>query len=328
MTELNLTMACGPYDRTEALRYGAVRPEGIELTYLSIQVPTRIFSRMVYEQAFDLAEMSCAVYLTRRTQRDFPFVAIPVFPSRLFRHGFIFVNDGAGIRAPKDLEGKRVGVTAYGQTAAVWIRGILQSEYDVSLDSIHWHIGGIEGPPEPDPSVQYPQTGVSFQALPEGKTLSAMLESGELDAVIGARVPSCFGRSDRVLRLFPNYRELERQYYRQTGIFPIMHTLVIKEELYQAHPWISQSIYDAMEEAKRLCFSQMRFSGAMRYSLPWLLDDLEEMDGVFGDDPWPYGLEANRRTLETLQGYLIDQGLMNEALPLEELFTPVIAPRS
>lgn len=316
-------MACGPYDRTDALQDGTVRPVGIDLSYLAIQLPTDIFAPMVYEQAFDLAEMSSAVYMTLRTRKDFPFVAIPVFPSRLFRHGFIFVNDQAGIRVPNDLEGKRVGLPTYGHTAAVWIRGILQDEYGVSPESIHWYIGGIDGPPVPDPSDLLPDKELSVHALRKGKTLSQMIESGELDAIIGSRVPSGFGKSHQVRRLFPNYREVERDYYRRTGIFPIMHTIVIKEELYEAHPWIAQSVYEAMVKAKQISFNRMRFSGALHYALPWLFDDLDEIDAIFGGDAWPYGLEANRKTLETLQTYLINQGFIKEALPLEELFSPI-----
>ena len=316
-------MACGPYDRTDALQDGTVRPVGIDLSYLAIQLPTDIFAPMVYEQAFDLAEMSSAVYMTLRTRKDFPFVAIPVFPSRLFRHGFIFVNDQAGIRVPNDLEGKRVGLPTYGHTAAVWIRGILQDEYGVSPESIHWYIGGIDGPPVPDPSDLLPDKELSVHALRKGKTLSQMIESGELDAIIGSRVASGFGKSHQVRRLFPNYREVERDYYRRTGIFPIMHTIVIKEELYEAHPWIAQSVYEAMVKAKQISFNRMRFSGALHYALPWLFDDLDEIDAIFGGDAWPYGLEANRKTLETLQTYLINQGFITEALPLEELFSPI-----
>ena len=323
MANLKLTMACGPYDRTDALRDGSARPQGIDLNYLAIQLPTDIFAPMVYDHAFDLAEMSSAVYLTLRTRRDFPFLAIPVFPSRLFRHGFIFVNDQAGIRVPKDLEGKRVGLPSYGHTAAVWIRGILQDEYGVSPESIHWYIGGIDGPPVPDPSDLLPERELTVHRLTRDQTLSQMIESGELDAVMGARVPSGFGKSDRIRRLFPNYREVERDYYQRTSIFPIMHTIVIKEELYQAHPWIAQDIYAAMIKAKHLCFSRMRFNGALHYALPWLFDDLDEIDEVFGGDAWPYGLEANRMALETLQRYLINQGFIKQALPLEELFSPI-----
>ena len=324
MTDLALTMACGPYDRMEALRYGAVRPQGVDLRYLAIQDPTEIFGRMLRHREFDLAEMSCSRYLSLRGGPDYPFIALPVFPSKLFRHGFIFVNTKAGIQSPKDLEGKKVGVPTYSQTAAVWIRGILQSEYGVDLDRIHWYEGPIDIPGHQDLAAGRPDKKISIQEIPEGQTLSEMLDSGELHAMIGARAPGCLGRTDRVQRLFPNYRELERQYYRNTGIFPIMHTVVMREEVHQANPWVAQSMYRAMVESKQKCISEMKFTGAMRYTLPWLYDDLDEIDDVFGGDPWPYGIEANRKNLETLQRYLIDQGLAKEARPLEDLFTPVV----
>src|SRR5205807_2403823 len=212
MANLSLTVACGPYDRTEALRIGAVQVEGIDPTYLAIQSPPEIFNRMIQKSSFDVAEMSVSLYLTRRSEGGFPFVALPIFPSRLFRHGFIFVNTDAGIRTPKDLEGKRVGVPEFRQTAAVWIRGILQREYGVALDRVHWLEGGVNTPRRPDtvmdlrPEEHEAVGSVGF--IPEGRTLSDMLATGEIDALIGARRPFSLGKSPKVGRLFPNYREV------------------------------------------------------------------------------------------------------------------------
>src|SRR5579871_2023236 len=251
MGNLSLTIACGPYDRTEALRTGVVQAEGLDLTYLAIQSPPEIFARMVHKYSFEVAEMSTSLYLTRRAQGDFPFVALPIFPSRLFRHGFIFINTDAHIGSPKDLEGKRVGVAEYRQTAAVWIRGILQHEYGVALDRINWLEGGVNAPRQPDTMMDIrPDEAISLGFIPEGKTLSQMLAAGEIDAMIGARQPFSLGVSPKVARLFPNYREVEREYYRKTGIFPIMHTLVMQEHLYQQKPWIAESLYKAFEESK------------------------------------------------------------------------------
>ena len=328
MANLRLTMACGPYDRTEALRYGKVQPEGVDLNYLAIQDPPEIFAQMLRHKAFDLAEMSCSHYLTRRNNSsgaDFPFVALPVFPSKLFRHGFIFINTKSDIQSAKDLEGKRVGFPSIGQTAVVWIRGILQNEYGVNLENVHWHQGGMDTAGFQNPIDHQTEKAGRVSNINPDQTLSSMLESGEVDAVIGARAPTCFGRSSHIQRLFPDYRQVERDYYRKTGVFPIMHTMVVKEELYQASPWVAQSVYKAMEESKRQCLEEMQFTGAMRYMLPWLYDDLDEIGGVFGSqDPWPYGLEANATILKTLQGYLVQQGFIAEARPLEELFTPII----
>jgi 4,5-dihydroxyphthalate decarboxylase len=323
MGSLSLTLACGPYDRTEALRTGAVQPEGIDLKYISIQSPPEIFVRMIRNQEFDVSEMSSAVYLRRRSQGDFPFVAIPVFPSRMFRHSFVFVNTKSGIKTAKDLEGRKVGVLAYGQTAAVWIRGILKDEYGAAWEKMRWFVGGLEEPRPQDELDERPAADFSLEFIGEGQTLNGMIESGEIDALLGAIQPSCFGRSPHVERLFPNVRETERAYYRKTGIFPIMHTLVIREEVYRKDPWIAGSLFRAFQQSKELCLQQARYSAALRYTLPWVLTELEEMDKVFGPDPWPYGLEANRKTLETLTRYLVDQMLLEKPGPLEELFAPV-----
>lgn len=322
MPPLRVTLACGPYDRTEALRSGGVRPEGIDLNYVSIQSPPEIFARMVSKQPFDASEMSCAHAFIRKGQGDFPFVALPVFPSRMFRHGFIFVNSSSRIREPKDLEGKKVGVPEYSQTAAVWIRGLLQHEYGVALDTIQWYAGGVNAPGRPDVLVNLPDAPVSITRVAD-RPLNDLLVDGEIDALIGARRPVAFGRDPRVRRLFPNYRELEREYYRRTGIFPIMHTLVIREPFYREHPWIAESLYKALVEAKERCLQQMRFSSTLRYTLPWLHADLDEMSEVFGPDPWPYGLEPNRKTLDTLVQYLVEQRLLRQLVALEELFVPI-----
>lgn len=322
MPLLRVTLACGPYDRTEALRTGVVRPEGIDLTYVAIQSPPEIFARMVATQSFDVSEMSCAHALIRKGRGEFPFVALPVFPSRMFRHGYVFVNTSRGIRNPKDLEGKRVGVPEYSQTAAVWVRGFLQHEYGVALDTIRWVTGGVNAPGRPDALVNSPDGAVSITRVKD-RSLNDMLVNGEIDALIGARRPAAFGRDARVGRLFADYREREREYYRKTGIFPIMHTLVMREALYREHPWIAESLVKAFVEAKDWCLAQMRFSSTLRYTLPWLHADVEEMAEVFGPDPWPYGLEANRKVLSTLIDYLVEQRLLHRPLALEELFVPI-----
>jgi 4,5-dihydroxyphthalate decarboxylase len=323
MKKLELTLACGPYDRTEALRSGAIQPEGIHLNYISIQDPPEIFVRMIRNQEFDVSEMSSAVYLRRRAKGDFPFVAIPVFPSRMFRHSFVFFNTKSGIKSPKDLEGRRVGVPAYGQTAAVWLRGILKDEYGADWARMHWLVGGMDDYRPPDELDEQPAANVSIEFIGKEQSLNGMLESGDIDALLGAHRPASFGRSPHVQRLFPKVREIESEYYRKTDVFPIMHTLAIRESVYRKDPWIAESLYHAFTRAKEWGIKQALFSAALRYTLPWLLDDLEEMDALFGPDPWPYALEPNRKTLETLMRYLVEQGLMGKAVPLEELFITV-----
>ena len=224
MANLRLTMACGPYDRTEALRYGKVRPEGVDLTYLAIQYPPEIFAQMLRHKAFDLAEMSCSHYLTRRNNTsgaDFPFVALPVFPSKLFRHGFIFINTNSGIQSAKDLEGKRVGFPSIGQTAVVWIRGILQNEYGVNLESVHWHQGGLDAPGYQNPIDHQTLQGSRVTNIGPEQSLSSMLESGGVGCrhwQLGHRPASPV--APHVQRLFPDYRQVERDYYLKTGVFP------------------------------------------------------------------------------------------------------------
>jgi 4,5-dihydroxyphthalate decarboxylase len=322
MDKISLSMACGPYDRTEALRYGLVKIEGVDLTYLPIQWPVDIFSRMLQGNEFDIAEMSLTHCFVLRSQNRFPFVTLPVFMSRLFRHGYIFVNVKSGITSPKDLEGKRIGVQGYQMTAAVWIRGILQHEYGVSFDGVQWVEGGVNVPNTAgnDVTALRPMKPLNSELAAEGKTLSLMLMEGEIDAVIGAFIPESLKSSPNVVRLFPNYREIERDYFKKTGVFPIMHALVIRESLCREHPWLEESVYRACEQAKSWAQKQMRFSASLRYMIPWLLEELEDIDGLFGGDPWPYGIEPNRRALEGFGQYLLDQSFISEPVALEKIF--------
>lgn len=323
MSPLSLTMACGPYDRFEALRYGAVSPDGFALDYRAISPPHDIFARMV-EGEFDIAEMSIILYLARRAAGTFPFVAIPVFPSRVFRHGNIFVNRRAGIATPKDLEGKRVGLQEYRQSAALWIRGMLRDEHGVDTATIHWVEGGVNEPRRPNPAVEVlPDRKLSISHIGAEVLLSTALAEGRIDALIGAQQPASLHGSDDVVRLIPDYRAAERAYFERTGIFPIMHTVVIREALHREKPWIARNLYRACEEAKARAIGEMRFSGAMRYMTPWLQDDVEEMDRVFGGDAWPYGLDPNRHQLETLMRYLVEEGFLGKPVPLDDLFVPI-----
>jgi|LauGreDrversion4_2_1035121.scaffolds.fasta_scaffold285064_1 4,5-dihydroxyphthalate decarboxylase len=322
---LQLTMACGPYDRMEALAQGLVKPEGIDLRYLAIQSPPEIFARMIKTRSFDIAEMSLAHYCIMRSRGEFPFIAIPIFPSRVFRHGYIYVNKNAGIREPRDLEGKRVGVQEYRQTAGVWIRGILQHEYGVNLDSITWLEGGVNEARGPDHEMDLrPVRPIKLELIAEGRTLNDMLEAGEIDAYFGARRPAALDKGKNVARLFPDYRAREKEFYQRTGFHPIMHTLVMREELYQEHPWVAESLYKAANDSKAWALRQMRFSGAQRWMLPWLFDEIAEMDALMGPDPWPYGTVANEKILNAFRGYLVDQAFLEKALPIDDLFTPIV----
>jgi 4,5-dihydroxyphthalate decarboxylase len=325
MSLLPLTLACGPYDRMEALWQGIVRAEGIALRYLAIQSPPEIFARMIKTRSFDVAEMSLAHYSIMRTRGEFPFVAIPVFPSRVFRHGYIFINKNAGIKGPADLRGRRIGVQEYRQTAGVWVRSILRHDHGVDLDSIAWVEGGVNEPRQADHEMDLRPVGeLKLEMIGPERTLNDMLEAGEIDAYFGARRPAAFDKGRNVVRLFPDYRAREKDFYRRTGFHPIMHTLVIREELYRENPWVPESLFKACQEAKAWALRQMRFSGAQRGMLPWLYDEIAEMDELMGPDPWPYGLRANRKLLQTFQSYLVEQHFIAAARPVEELFTPIV----
>jgi len=324
MANLQLTVACGPYDRTQALIDGIVAPDGIDLVYLPIDSPPEIFTRMVRTRSFDVAEMSLAHYLTMRGRGEFPFVALPVFPSRVFRHSFVFVNRNAGVEKPADLAGRRIGLRDHRHTAAVWIRGMLSDEYGVDWSGVRWFEGGVNAPRAQDTVMEIqPDRELAIEFVPGPRTMSDMLADGELDAVIGAIKPDSQDESPEVTRLFPDYRAVERDYFRRTGIFPIMHTLVMPEALHAEHPWVAASLCKAFEDAKGWAHGHLRFLGALRIMVPWLGDEIAEIDELFGGDPYPYGLDANRAGLETFIRYLAEQGYLPAPVSPDMLFAAV-----
>jgi len=281
VARLNLTLACGDYDRTRAIRTGEVQPDGVDLNVVTL-APEEMFYRMARFREFDVSELSLSTYTVLRGRGE-PLVAVPVFPSFSFRHSSIFVGAAAGIAAPKDLIGKRVGVPKYHMTAAVWIRGMLEDEYGVAPKDVHWFEGG-EGSLVKEVDVTLPPD-VRRESVPAGRNLGDMVAAGELDAFVGARRPAAFG--ERVRRLFPDFRRAERAYYEKTGIFPIMHTLVVKEELARQHPWLPRSLYDAFVEAKRLAYQRLQFTAALPVSLPWLVAEAEETRALMGAIRFP-----------------------------------------
>jgi len=324
MARLGLTFASCKYDRMEALRTGEVQPEGIDLDMRVFPAGREIFDRMVGRQEFDVAELSASEFISMTGRGDCPFVALPVFPSRVFRHGYIFVNARAGIRMPKDLEGKRVGVPLYTQTAAIWVRGHLAHEFDVRLDTIRWVEGAVEqsgghGKPHAPPLLA--PAGVEVNA--SGQSLEQLLATGEIDALIGSRKPPTLGRSPDIARLFADFRTIERAFYLRTGIFPIMHLVAIRRALYEQHPWIAESLYKAFVDSKARALARMRYGGSLAVMLPWLMSEVEEVDALFGGDAWPYGVDANRPTLEALVQYMVEQNFIARAMPIEALFVPL-----
>ena len=322
MSKLKLTLACWDYDRTRALADGRVRPEGIDLNYLNLHVEETFF-RMLRHREFGAAEMSLSSYTMALARGNCPFVAIPVFPSRFFRHSCIFISAKSGIRAPQDLAGKRVGVPEYQMTAPVWIRGILQDEYGIDATSVSYFTGGEEEPGREEKLKLDLPPKFSVSPIGAGRTLSRMLADGEIDGLHAARIPSTLRtRPDAVRRLFENYVDVERAYFRKTRIFPIMHTVVLKREVYERNPWIARALYKAFEEARVEAMRNLSLTSAATTMLPWQIAHVEDAHRELGEDWWPYGLAANRHVLDTFLRYHHDQGLSARRLAPEELFAP------
>jgi len=323
--KLSLTLVGGLYDRTLALQNGSVSPEGIDLNF--IMMPVGEFQRRQARFAeFDASEFSLSTYTILQSKGDRRLVAIPVFLSRRFRHVDIYINTSVGIREPKDLAGKRVGAMEYQQTAAVWIRGFLEHDYGLLADQIEWYFGGYNEPK--NYTERIPITlphKIHATTISNNQCLDQMLERGEIDALIGATPPRSFQESSpNVGRLFPNYQDVELDYYRRTGIFPIMHTVVIKREIYEKAPWVAVSLYKAFVRAKALGMRHLefKFGGGLFCSLPWLWANLEEVRAKMGSDPFIYGLEENRHVLETFLQYSHEQGMIDTQLTVDELFAP------
>lgn len=323
MSKVPLTFASGLYDRVVELATGAIPVEGVDLNFINIDSPREIFDRMSGSQEFDASEYSSSEFISRFSAGQCPFVAIPVFPSRAFRHGFIVVNRKF-VTKPKDLEGKRIGLPLYTMTASIFIKGLLQHEYGVDLSKIEWVEGQINGGEAHGAPTTMPLVHpVSIVQNRSGRSLSDLLEAGEIHATIGTGLPNALGRNPDIQRLFPNYREAERAYFEKTGIFPIMHLVAIRKDVYERHPFIATNLFRAMNAAKNQALRKMRAVVSLRYMLPWMNADIEENDRIFGGDPFPYGIEANRRTLEALITYLHDQHLIDKPVKIEDLFAPV-----
>ncbi|HSN22308.1 MAG TPA: hypothetical protein VLS49_16615 [Usitatibacter sp.] len=322
MSRLRLALACWNYDRTRGLLEGRIQPDGIDLVYLNLPVEETFF-RMLRNREFDVAEMSLSSYAVSLSRPERPFIAIPVFPSRFFRHSCIYVNAKSGIREPKDLVGRQVGNPEYQMTAPVWIRGILQDEYGVPVDGVTYRTGGEEEPGRPEKLKLDLPANIRVQPIGETQTLSAMLRDGDIDALYTARMPSTYRTApDRVKRLFESYMEVEQAYYRKTRIFPIMHTVVIRRALYEQSPWIAMSLYKAFAQAQREAYEDLYVTAALKTMLPWLTKHVEDARSLMGDDYWAYGFAPNRECLDTFLRYHHEQGLSKKRLNPEELFAP------
>ena len=324
MSRLPLTFACGRYDRTQALRTGEVTPEGIDLNYIAIEASREIFDRFVGGRDFDCAELSISEYIRMIDAGEDRFVAVPVFPSRLFRHGFIFVNRNSGVKTPKDLEGKRVGVGLYTQTAAVVIRGHLQNDFGVDFSKVKWVQGAIEKPgPHGQPVTKPLLRPIDLVENTSPYSLADLLARGEIDAMIPARRPPGFGKNPDIVRLFPNYREVEREMYARAKIHPIMHVLGIRREVYDRNPWVATSLFRAFSQAKDHALELMRVSITQSTMFPWHMAEFDEIETLMAGDPWPYGLEPNRPSLEAMSRFLHQQHMTAREVKVEELFVPL-----
>ncbi len=323
MPKLPITFACGLYDRMLPLYTGEVAVEGVDLKFEVEDNPRIIFDRMAAEQAYDVCEFSSSEFISRFTGGQCPFVAIPVFASRVFRHSFIFINR-KHVKNPKELAGKRIGVPVYTMTAAIFIRGLLSDEHGIDFANCEWVEGDINSAKSHgNPAILPTVKKLSVTANRSGKSLSQLLEEGEIQAIIGTGVPEAYGRNPDIVRVYPDYRAAEMEYYRRTKIFPIMHLVVIRRDVHERNPKLAGHLFRAFNQAKDIERSKMRYRGTLRYMLPWMHAELDEIDAVFGGDPWPYGIEPNRPTLEALVRYLAEQGVIAKAPRVDDLFVPV-----
>ena len=328
MANLKITLACWDYDRTRALFDGRVRPEGVDLELWSTYNVGEIMERMIRHRQFEVSELGITYYLRSLELPDPPFIAIPVFPNRFFRHSAIFVNAAMGICSPGDLAGRAVGeLQRYGHDAGIWAKGALSDDFGVKASSMVHYVGGIDQTaPGPDWAPFNPPPDVVIHNLPPERGLDDMLLKGEIDALFTAHVPpSARKNPDRVQRLFPNFEAVEREYYARTGIFPIMHTVVIRRDVYEKNRWMARAIMTAFEEAKAMAMKAYNAADLFFNAptmVPWFVGLRERNRALMGDDYWPYGIERNRKALEACLRHHLEQGILKRPQKIEEIFAP------
>jgi 4,5-dihydroxyphthalate decarboxylase len=308
------------YDRVRAIVDGKVRVEGCEVT-VRVLPPAECFRRAYLEQEFEVSEIGFSPYLIGLSRGSSPYIALPIFLSRMFRHSAIYVRTDRAIRTPEDLKGKIVGVPEYQMSAALWVRGFLEDLHGVRPADMQWRQGGLEVPGGREKFPLQLPSDFPLEPIPEGRTLSALLAAGELDALISAATPSCYGAHDiPVQRLYEDSEPVERAYYRQTGIFPIMHALGIRHDVHERHPWLAGNLYAAFTEAKALAVKEFTEVDALKIMLPWVGSQYRSTCQFMGEDYWPYGVDPNRRSLEAMTDYSFRQGLAIRKLEVSELF--------
>lgn len=321
MSNIHLTMATTDYDHTRDIALGAVRPEGIDLTCLTLDVE-EIFHRFMFGQEWDISELSMGMSTSRLSYGDAPFVLLPVFPSRVFRLSSIYILADGPIRRPEDLKGKRIGVPEWGQTAGIYTRGWLEHQAGVPLKSIDWIQSGINDPGRQEAATLDLPEGLKVTPVSD-RSLTQMLLDGDLEAVFSARPPTEFLKGNpRLARLFPDYRQAEEAYYRETGIFPIMHHIAVKRSTYEKNPWVAMNMYKAFDEARARSVERLRCVTASQIAVPWGFHNVEEMTKLFYSegDYWPYGVEPNRVTLDAFLQYAHEQGTTQKRLTPEEIY--------
>ena len=323
-----ITIACWGYDRTRPLADGRVNVEGCDVTFIDLE-PEEMFHRALHFEEFDATELSFSNYVTLTNRGTCPYVAIPIFPGRAFRHSALYVNRKSGIEAAADLKGKIVGSPEYQVTASVWIRGMLEDDFGVKPSDIRWRAGGLfQGNRSEKVTFQAPG-GVELERIGPEQTLSQMLDDGDIDALIGPRAPKGFvaGNPD-IVRLFPDYPDREKDYFKRSGIFPIMHLLAIHKKRAAELPWLAASLFKAFETAKNMAVDRLLEENEPMVTYPWIESAVREAQSFMGGDIWPYGLEENRVTLEAFLRYHHAQGLSDRLLSAEELFVPSTLERS
>ncbi|WP_338665355.1 ABC transporter substrate-binding protein [Pararoseomonas sp. SCSIO 73927] len=321
---LRLTLACSSSDRTRPIIDGRVEVEGVSLTVLPGE-PEDIFRRALRDRAFDVTELSMGSHIVTTARGDAPYIGIPVFPSRSFRHAAIYVRTDRGIRTAKDLAGKRIGLPEYQQTAALWVRGALREYYGVDTQGIAWRTGGMEETGLGERVALKLPPGMDVQAIGPAETLNGLLAAGELDAVVGPRPPSCFvGRTAPVDRLYPDFRTEEEAYYKATGFFPIMHCVALRKELAAAHPWLPQELFRAFAKARAMAVADLTMVNVLRASLPWIAAEAQRQIDFMGGDPWPYGFARNRDEIAAMIRFAVADGLAAERIAPEALFHPSV----
>jgi 4,5-dihydroxyphthalate decarboxylase len=322
VTDLRLSVAIGDYDRNRPLIDGKVKIDGVQPVVMTLD-PEEIFFRAFRHSEFDICELSLSSYTLRVSQGRSPYIGVPAFLSRAFRHTSIYIRTDRGIREPSDLAGRTVGVPEYQLTACVWARAILEDDFGVKPTDVTWVRGGIEQPGRPEKiAVDLPPT-IKVVSAPEGKSLNALLEAGEIDAFIGPRAPSCYDRGHpKVDRLFADPTAAAADYYLRTGIFPIMHLLGIRRELVESHAWLPAAVLKAFEQSKAAALARLNDTSATKVTLPFVEEQLKAARQLMGADFWSYGVAANRKVLENFLAHHHGQGLSSRLVTVEELFHP------